>query len=463
MSATDGDDAGTGGPGGEGRSTPSAAPTDAPTPLRRAVTGPLLFLFILGDVLGAGIYALVGEMAGAAGGLVWLSFLVALGMALLTAFSYAELVTKYPHAGGSAVFAERAYGRPVVAFMVGFAMLCAGMVSAAGLALAFTGDYLAAFLDVPQVPAAVAFLVLVAALNAWGIKESLRANVVMTLVETAGLVAVVVLGAWVIGRGDADLGGALTAPEGTTPALAVLGSALVAFYSFVGFETSANLAEEVRDVSRVYPRALFGSLLTAGVVYVLVGFVAPAVVPPDELAESSGPLLAVVRAAGGLPPDAFAVVALVALANGTLLTMIMASRLAYGMAGRRLLPSALARVLPGRRTPGVAIAVTTAVAIVLAATGELVDLASTVVLLLLFVFLSTNVAVLVLRRDRVDHVHFRAPTALPVLAVASCLVLFTQQEAQHWLLAGGLLAVGAVLHLVTSRAHRGRPAAPRLR
>lgn len=429
--------------------------TDTPRRgLRRAVTGPLLYLFVLGDVLGAGVYALVGEMAGTAGGLVWLAFAVALGLALLTAFSYAELVTKYPHAGGSAVFAERAFGRPVVAFLVGFSMLAAGVVSAAGLALAFSGEYLAQFVDVPAPVAAVVFLLLVAALNARGIRESLGANVLMTVVETSGLVLVVVLGLMVIGRGDADLGRALEAPDGTGAAVAVLGSALIAFYSFVGFETSANLAEEVRDVSRVYPRALFASLLTAGVVYVLVGLVAPAVVPPDELQESTGPLLEVVRAAGGVPPTLFAVVALVAVANGALLTMIMASRLAYGMAQRGLLPSPLARVLPGRRTPGVAIVVTTLVAIVLALTGELVDLASTVVLLLLFVFLSTNVAVLVLRRDRVDHAHFRAPTAIPVLAVVSCLVLLTQQEPQHWLLAGVLLVVGVVLHLVTRRSSR---------
>ncbi len=441
----------------------STAPPTSGTPgtgLRRAVTGPLLYLFVLGDVLGAGVYALIGEMAGEAGGLVWLSFGVALAMALLTAFSYAELVTKYPQAGGSAVFAERAYRSPLVAFLVGFCMLAAGMVSAAGLALAFTGEYLSAFLDVPQVPAAVAFLVVVALVNAWGIKESLWANVVMTAVEAAGLVLVVVLGAWVIGRGDADLGGAVAAPDGSSVWLAVLGSALLAFYSFVGFETSANLAEEVRDVSRVYPRALFGALATAGGMYVLLGFVAPAVVPPAELAESTGPLLEVVRAAGAVPPGLFAVVALVAVANGALLTMIMASRLAYGMARQGLLPPVLGRVLPGRRTPGVAIAVTTAVAVVLAATGELVDLASTVVLLLLFVFLSTNVAVLVLRRERVEHDHFRSPTAVPVLAVASCLVLLTQQEARHWALAGVLLAVGVVVHAVSRRVSRGarRPA-----
>jgi amino acid transporter len=420
--------------------------------LRRAVTGPLLFLFILGDVLGAGVYALVGELGAEAGGAIWLPLLVALGMALLTAASYAELVTKYPKAGGSAVFAQRAYGSPLVSFLVGFSMLAAGVTSAAGLSLAFAGDYLAVFLDLPAVPVALVFLALVAALNMRGIKESLRANVVMTAIELSGLVLVVILGAVVLGRGDGDPGRVLELPAETSWAAAILGGALIAFYSFVGFETSANLAEEVTDVRRVYPRALFGALLAAGVVYLLVGLVAPAVVAPEDLAASSGPLLEVVRVAGGIPLEVFSAVALVAVANGALLTMIMASRLTYGMAREGLLPPVLGRVLPGRQTPWVAIVVTTVVAMVLAATGELVDLASTVVLLLLFVFLSTNVAVLVLRRDRVEHDHFRAWTALPVLAIVTCLVLLTQQEARHWALAGILLAVGLVLHLVTRKA-----------
>ncbi len=437
-------------------STAAAPASEESTRLRRSVTGPLLFLFILGAVLGAGVYALVGVMSDAAGGMFWLPLVVALGMALLTAASYAELVTKYPRAGGSAVFAERAYGTPLLSFLVGFAMLAAGVTSAAGLSLAFAGDYLGEFLDVPPVPAALVFLALVALLNARGIKESLRANLVMTAVEVSGLLLVVVLGAVVLGRGDGDLGRLTELPDGVGLGSAVLAGSLIAFYSFVGFETSANIAEEVRDVRRVYPRALFGSLLVAGVVYVLIGVVAPSVVAPADLSGSTGPLLEVVRVAGGVPLELFAVVALIAVANGALLTMIMASRLAYGMADQGLLPAPLARVLTERRTPWVAILTTTAVAMLLTVTGTLEDLASTVVLLLLFVFLSTNVAVLVLRKDRVEHRHFRAWTPVPVLAVVSCLVLLTQQEASHWLLAGALLAVGVVLYFATRR-RSGRP------
>lgn len=419
------------------------------SPLRQAVSGKMLFVFILGDVLGAGIYALVGEIAGEVGGVIWLPMLVALLMALLTAASYAELVTKYPRAGGAAVFAQRAYGRPLVSFLVGFSMLAAGVTSAAGLALAFSGDYLGVFLDVPAVPAAVVFLLLVGLLNARGITESLRANLAMTVVEVSGLVLIVALAGLVLSRGDGTPSRVLEFTDATTPTLAVLGAALLAFYSFVGFETSANIAEEVEDVRRVYPRALLGAVTVAGVVYVLVGLAVSTVVPADTLAQSTGPLLEVVAAAdAGIPPWVFGLVALVAVANGALLTMIMASRLTFGMARDGLLPGALAKVLPGRKTPWAAIVATTVVAMVLCSTGSVAALAETVVLLLLFVFISTNVAVLVLRSDRADSGHFRTPTALPVLALITCAVLLTQQSAATWLRAGLLLAVGVALYFV---------------
>ncbi|WP_101952453.1 APC family permease [Mycobacterium sp. 3519A] len=421
--------------------------TKAPAKLKRDITGPLLFLFILGDVLGAGIYALIGVLAQKAGGALWLPLLLALLLALLTAGSYAELVTKYPKAGGSAVFAERAFGSPLVSFLVGFSMLAAGVTSAAGLSLAFSGEYLATFVDVPVTAAAVAFLALVACLNARGIKESVKSNVVMTVIEFSGLLIVVGVVAVMVGRGDGDLSRIGQFPPDVAPPLAVLSGAIVAYYSFVGFETSANVVEEIRDPSRVYPKALFGALGTAGAVYVLVGLASAIALPPDELAESSGPLLAVVQASKvGIPDWLFSFIALIAVANGALLTMIMSSRLTYGMAEQGLLPAALGRVLPNRRTPWAAILATTAVAMVLTAVGDLSTLAETVVLLLLFVFLSTNIAVLVLRRDTVEHEHFRVWRVVPVLGVASCILLLTQQRAMVWLFAAILLAVGAVLH-----------------
>ncbi|KQQ09788.1 APC family permease [Rathayibacter sp. Leaf296] len=433
-------------------SEPTATTTDGQK-LKRRITGPLLFFFfILGDVLGAGIYALMGTLANEVGGAVWMPLLLALGLSLLTAGSYAELVTKYPKAGGAAVFAQRAFRRPIVSFLVGFAMLAAGVTSAAGLSLAFAGDYLGTFLDVPAVPAAIVFLILVACLNARGVAESLLSNTVMTVIEVSGLLIVIACVALLVAGGGGGLSRTVEIGGEQGPALAVLGGAIIAYYSFVGFETSANVAEEVRDPSRVYPRALFGSLLAAGAVYVLVGLASSIALPADELGESSALLLDVVTASGvGVPAWLFSLIALIAVANGALLTMIMASRVTYGMAEERLLPAVLSKVLPKRRTPWVAIVVTTVAACLLTLVGDLATLAETVVLLLLLVFISTNVAVLVLRRDRVEHDHFRVWTAIPVLGVASCVLLLTQQAPIVWAYGAALLGIGALLHLATKR------------
>lgn len=434
-----------------------AAHDGAQTKLKRGITGPLLFLFILGDVLGAGIYALTGVLSAEVGGVLWLPLLLALLLALLTAGSYAELVTKYPRAGGAAVFAQRAFRSPIVSFLVGFSMLAAGVVSAAGLALAF-GDYLSAVVPIAPALAAPLFLLLVAALNARGIRESMAGNVVMTVIELTGLLLVIVAVAVMMGGGAGNVEHIGQFPAGANPALATLAAAIIAYYSFVGFETSANMVEELKNPRRAYPRALFGSLLVAGVVYLLVALASAIALPPEQLAGSTSPLLDVFAATGvPMPAWIFGVIALVAVANGALLTMIMASRLAFGMAEQDLLPPALGRVLPRRRTPWVAILLTTVIAIGLTFIGDLATLAETVVLLLLFVFLSTNIAVLVLRRDRVERDHFRIWTWVPVLGIGSCVLLLSQQEPRVWLLGAIAIAVGLVAYAATRTGRRAAP------
>ncbi|OBQ50496.1 amino acid permease [Streptomyces sp. H-KF8] len=440
------------------KALPEAPPApDSSTPLKKGLTTGLLYFFILGDVLGAGVYVLVGEVAALSGGAVWAPLLAALCLALLTAASYVELVTKYPRAGGASHYAVLAYG-PFAGFLTGFCMLAAGIVSVAALARGFAGDYLSEFVSLPVVLVTVVFLAALALLNARGISESTRANVAATVVEVGGLLLVIGLGAWVVLRGDGDTGRLTdlgTPHEG--PVAALLSGAVLAYYSFVGFETSVNVAEETLDPRRSYPRALFGALLTAGAVYALVGVAAAAAVPAGRLAGSSGPLLEVVRAAGGVPTELFGAIALVAVANGALLTGIMSSRLAYGMARDGLLPRFLTKVLPGRRTPWAAIATTTGLSLLLASTGDVSTLASTLVLLLLVVFFLVNTSLLVLRRDPAPREHFRAPTVVPVLGAASCVVLATQIEREVWWRGLLVLAAGAVLGAVAAaRSRRGR-------
>jgi len=424
------------------------------TDLKRAITTPRMLLFILGDVLGAGVYVSIGTIAGEVGGAVWAPFVLALLFSLFTAFSYAELVTKYPRAGGAAVFVQRAFGNDLLSFVVGFAMLSAAVAAGASLAAAFSGDYLGQFVQVDPRLAAVVFLVLVAALNLRGIDESMRVNVVLTVIEVSGLVLAVVLGFATVATGGGDPAQATVFTSEQSVPLAILAGSVLAFYAFLGFETSANVAEECIDPRRSYPIALFGALTIAGVVYLLLSLALGMVVPVGELADNSAPLLGVIeRAPIDFPVWLFSFVALLAVSNGALLFGIAASRLLYGMAREGLVPAALGR-LNARRTPPVAIVLTLVLTVALVLTGEFETLAETTVLLLVIVFAGVNAAVIALRRQPVDAPHFRTPIVMPVLGLVSVAAVMTQQTAATWGRAAILLVVGLVLWLANRAASR---------
>ena len=424
-----------------------AADREPETPLKRAIGRNMLLLFVLGDVLGAGIYALVGEVAGRVGGAAWASFMVALGLAVFTAFSYAELVTKYPHAGGAGLYANKAFHKPFLTFLVTFAVMMSGVTSAATLARAFGGDYLGEFISVPTAVAALVFLLVVAAINARGIAESVRVNVALTVVEVLGLVLIVVIGVAAIAAGDAEPSRAFDFKEGESVPWALVAGATLAFYALIGFEDSVNVAEETERPERDFPSALFRALAIAGVIYFAVAMVASMAVETSKLAGSDGPLLEVVQV-GPLAIDTkiFSAIALLAVANGALINMIMASRLLFGMARQRILPAVFERVLPGRRTPIVGIVFTTLIAAGLIVFGELETLADTTVLLLLLVFAVVNISVLVLRRDPVAHAHFHAPTAIPVIGIGVIVLLLTQTEARIFGWGAALLGFGVLLY-----------------
>ncbi|MDP8926147.1 MAG: APC family permease [Actinomycetota bacterium] len=423
--------------------------------LRRAIGPTLLLFFIVGDMVGGGIYALVGQVGGVTGGAIWSAFLLALILAIFTAFAYAELVTKYPQAGGAATYTHRAFKTPFLSFMVAFAVALSGITSASALSIAFSGDYLSQFVTVPRLLAALGVMLLLALINFIGISESVRLNAAFTIVELFGLLLIVLIGIVTLSSGVGDPSRAFEFEGGMSVPIAILAGAALAFYALIGFEDSVNVAEETQNPVRTYPRILFGGLLLTGFIYLLVTIIASMVVPTDQLAGSSGPLLEVVSEGTlGVPLWLFSAIALLALINGALINMIMASRLVYGMGEEGVMPSVFSRVHRGRRTPWVAIIFTTLIALGLISTGNLGTLASTTVVLLLLVFIVVNVAVLVLRRDRVEHDHFRAPSVFPILGILVSIGLLTQQDANIFLRAGVLLVIGVVLYGVNFAARR---------
>ncbi|MDI2031624.1 APC family permease [Saccharopolyspora sp. TS4A08] len=439
------------------------APGGAQEPGLKKVMGPkLLLFFVVGDILGTTIYSLTGKVADKVGGALWVPFLVAFVVAFLTAFSYLELVGKYPRAGGAPLYVHKAFGIHFVTFLIAFAVMCSGITSASSAAQAFSGDYLSGIFGEGVEPyswmVALGFLLLLAAINFRGVGESVKMNVVLTCVELSGLAIVIVFGLIAIfgGSHSADITpdpSRLTQfDSGSSPLLAVTSATALAFFAMVGFEDSVNMAEETKDPAKNFPRALLLGMIITATIYLIIALITSTLVPTEELAESDGPLLLVVKAAAPwFPPVLFSLIALFAVTNTALINMLMASRLVYGMANEGVVPGAFGKVHKGRRTPWVSILFTSIIAMILVSSLEISDLGSTTSLLLLVVFAVVNVAVLVLRKDEVEHEHFKAPTWVPVLGALTCVFFaspLSGRPATEYIIAGILLGIGVIFWLI---------------
>lgn len=405
-----------------------------------------LTLYGLGSMLGSGIYGLIGQAAGQVGNSVWASFLVAMVAALLTALSYASLGSRYPRAGGAAFITQKAYGMPLLSFVVGLAVVCSGLASVATQSQVFAGNLnvLLSPASFPVWAIGAGFLLAMAALVLRGIKESMWVNVAFTLVEAAGLLLVIAVSIpyW----GSVDLLEVPDLPDGDATVLLVMQGAVLTFFAFIGFEDTLNVAEECRDPQRTIPIALVSAMVIGALIYVAVAVSAVSVVPWRELAQASGPLTEVIaRAAPAIAPWVFTVVTLFAVANTALVNYITSSRLVYGMARQGLLPQALGNVHQRTRTPHLAAIMLLALLLPLGMFGSIANLASASVLLLLAVFAVVNGALFILKgRPGEPAGRFEIPRWVPAVGTVTCVVLVgLRVYSSDWhapALAGGLLA-----------------------
>jgi amino acid transporter len=444
----------------------SRDPAAKAEPSLHRVMGPwLLLLFIVGDILGTGIYALTGQVAKQVGRAVWLPFVVAFVVALLTAFSYLELVTKYPRAAGAALYTHRAFGIHFVTFIVAFAVMCSGITSASTASRAFAANVSSAFgLDLASIGITVAgltFMAVIAIINFRGVGESVKLNVLLTCVELTGLLIIIFIGLWAIGLGQGDVSRVTQFKSAVDGDIfwPVIAATTLAFFAMVGFEDSVNMAEEIKDPVNTFPKILLIGLVATGLIYVLVSVSAVTLVPPEQLGEGETPLLKVVQAgAPNFPVSIFGLITLFAVANTALITMLMASRLVYGMSRERVLPTMLGKVHRSRRTPYIAIGFTTLLAFgLIIFVGGVPQLGGTTALLLLCVFTVVNAAVLVLRRDRVAHRHFRTPTWMALLGIVTCAFLvgpWTGRDPVQYRIAAILIGIGIALWVVTVLVNR---------
>ncbi len=399
-------------------------------------------MYGVGNIIGAGIYVLIGGAAGLAGNTVWLAFVVGALVALFTGLSYAELASMYPKAASEYVYVGRAYGSRLLSFLTQWTMLVTEIVAAATVSLGFAG-YLSAIFNVPIVPAAAGLLVVLTVAATSGVKESLRLNTTLSLVAIVGLLIVIVAA---VGR----LGSVLYtwSPNGT---VGVLGAVILVFFAYIGFDNIANIAEDTKRPETTIPRALLISVVISTALYVLVGLAAVSLVSWNQLASSDAPLaLAVSTVFGQSAFDVLTIIALSTTLNTVLVLLIVGSRIIYGMAREGALPTALGKVGRKTRTPYVASGVVLLVALAFIPLGGVETIARITSFGSLTTFALVNLALLHLRRVAPSVSRpFRTPlnvgwvSITGLLGLTSCLALLTQFD---------LLSVGFGLLLPISGA-----------
>lgn len=403
--------------------TPPPESEDATRPTLSRSIGPVqLAFYALGSMLGSGIYGLIGKAAGLAGNAVWLSFLFALVAALLTALSYASLGSRYPRAGGAAYVTERAFGKPMLAFVVGIALICSGLTSVATQSKIFAANLadLTGLTPSSTPVLGLGFLLLMTGIVFRGIRESMWVNVVCTIIEAAGLLIVIAAGMsyW----GSVDYFEVPPDRANDLLAVVVVQASVLTFFAFIGFEDAINVAEECKNPALTIPIGLTVATLAAAVLYIAVAVTAVSVVPWQELKDAPSPLTRVMsQAAPYFPAIVMTLITMFAVANTALVNYITASRLVYGLASQGLLPDALARVHAKRRTPHLAILALLIVSTPLVMLGTITDLASATVLLLLTVFVVVNFSLVVLKhRPGEPSGAFEVPMAVPVGGALVC-------------------------------------------
>lgn len=374
-----------------------------------------LIFYGIGDILGAGIYGLVGKAAGIMGNGVWLAFLLSALAALFTGLTYASLGSRYPKAAGTAYILKKTFGSSFLAYVIGLAVLCSGLVSMGTASRAFSG-YLTGLL--PQISLEVGiiiFMLLLTLIVLKGIKESMWANIICTTIELSGLLFIIVLGISFIGDVSLLDFTSVQNPSGEFKMPLMFSGAVLTFYSFMGFEDILNVAEEVENPQRNLPIGIITAVAVSSVVYMLISIIAVSVVPVAELAVSNQPLVDVVKkSAPWFPSQLFSFVSMFAIANTALLNFIMGSRLMYGMSKENLLPKVFGYVSPKTHTPVVAIFVCISIVLLMAFTGDIASLAKSSSLLLLTSFFMMNLSLIILKRRKSEaRGSFEIPHIIP--------------------------------------------------
>ncbi|MHA2398380.1 MAG: APC family permease [Promethearchaeota archaeon] len=400
---------------------------DEKTPkLKRRISLFALTIYGVGNVLGAGIYALIGEVVGITGNLSWLAFILASITGALTGLSYAELSAMFPKSAAEFVYTEKAFKIRLLSFLLGWIIIFSGILSAATVALGFAG-YLANLIGFSPyflvVIFAVILVVIVSLINFVGIRASTWTNIVFTLIEASGLILIIIIGMPSLGTVNY-----FVIPVGGSYG-AIFSAIALIFFAYIGFEDIANVAEEVKRPARNLPRAIIYSIIITTVLYCLTALSVVSILPYSVIASSSAPLSDVASAVlGPIGGIIMSFIALFATANTVLIMMIVTSRMMYGMARDKALPEGLSKISSKFRTPAIAVLITMILTVIPLFLGDIKTIADATVFGVLINFFLVNLSLIVLRKRKPE---LERPFKLKpnirwvsIIALLGCIVCF---------------------------------------
>lgn len=395
------------------------------TQLNRSISLLLLTLYGLGTIVGAGIYVLVGKVAGFAGAYTGFAFLIAAIVAGLTGFTYAELSSRFPKSGGAATYVLHAFNRHWLAALIGWLLVLTGIVSAATISRGVVG-YMGYFVHLPSELIIIGVITGLGLIAIWGIKESVIAAAIVTCLEVGGLILVIVVASPSF---EAILSHTYTILPPTTASFwpGIFAGAFIAFYAFLGFEDMVNLAEEVVKPEKNMPRGIILALVISTILYLLVVIVALSSLPLKQFIESSAPMSDLLAKHGKLSYW-MALISLIAITNGALVQIIMASRVIYGMAKQGSTIKWLGYVYPRTQTPVRATILVMMVIIVFALALPITHLAQITSMLILSIFTLINVSLIKVKHHHPEHPgYINLPVLVPILGIITCLLLIVMQ------------------------------------
>jgi APA family basic amino acid/polyamine antiporter len=345
-------------------------------------------------------------------------------------------------------YTKRAFGRKM-AFVVGWTLIIAMIIAASTVSLGF-GGYFSQIFSVPVIPVAIAIIVIFSMINLWGIKQSSIVNIAATLIETGGLLLVIAVGA-VFFNPNVDLA---FSPAGFA---GVMSGAALMFFAFIGFEDIANISEETRDAERIVPKALMLSIAISTILYILVALAAVSVVGWQALSASRAPMSLILGSVLGEGAAVMmSVIALFSTGNTILISLIVSSRMIYGMSRDSSLPTLLSKIHPKTKTPHVAVLLVMFVSAAFVLVGDISVIAKLTTVSIFVAYLFVNSSLIALRFKAPDERRpFRVPLNIgkfPVIALlglASSMALLFYSEPFVLVYEAVLIIVGLALFFGT--------------